>query len=165
MAFYYNHKLVTLAEHPRDLLQFCCRCRAGVGVGALDCWRGDSWSALRFGEGLFRRIKLQTDCFCLASCILTDFVFSVFETGATFNTDHATNGGDSGAPSQIFKIFSNFSPQTNISMMSYLKQPPYTVNGLSLTTSGMDLLHPSVGYPGGLKLRHWLEDKCWRYSV
>lgn len=36
-------------------------------------------------------------------------------------------------------------------MMSYLKQPPYTVNGLSLTTSGMDLLHPSVGYPGGSK--------------
>ncbi|XP_010215126.1 PREDICTED: homeobox protein OTX2 [Tinamus guttatus] len=34
-------------------------------------------------------------------------------------------------------------------MMSYLKQPPYAVNGLSLTTSGMDLLHPSVGYPGG----------------
>ncbi|XP_055014235.1 homeobox protein OTX2 isoform X1 [Boleophthalmus pectinirostris] len=33
-------------------------------------------------------------------------------------------------------------------MMSYLKQPPYSVNGLSLTTSGMDLLHPSVGYPG-----------------
>ncbi|MGH0163968.1 UNVERIFIED_CONTAM: hypothetical protein FKN15_063683 [Acipenser sinensis] len=32
-------------------------------------------------------------------------------------------------------------------MMSYLKQPPYTVNGLSLTASGMDLLHPSVGYP------------------
>ncbi|XP_062323275.1 homeobox protein OTX2-like [Osmerus eperlanus] len=32
-------------------------------------------------------------------------------------------------------------------MMSYLKQPPYTVNGLSLSTSGMDLLHPSVGYP------------------
>ncbi|GAB5572886.1 homeobox protein OTX2 isoform X1 [Prionailurus iriomotensis] len=31
--------------------------------------------------------------------------------------------------------------------MSYLKQPPYAVNGLSLTTSGMDLLHPSVGYP------------------
>lgn len=33
------------------------------------------------------------------------------------------------------------------SMMSYLKQPPYSVNGLSLSTSGMDLLHPSVGYP------------------
>uniref|UniRef100_A0AAY5EHH8 Homeobox domain-containing protein n=1 Tax=Electrophorus electricus TaxID=8005 RepID=A0AAY5EHH8_ELEEL len=32
-------------------------------------------------------------------------------------------------------------------MMSYLKQPPYTVNGLSLSTSGMDLLHSSVGYP------------------
>ncbi|KAA8582233.1 hypothetical protein FQN60_008973 [Etheostoma spectabile] len=31
-------------------------------------------------------------------------------------------------------------------MMSYLKQPPYTVNGLSLTTSGMDLLHPSVWF-------------------
>lgn len=56
------------------------------------------------------------------------------------------------APS-VFKIFSNFSPQTNISMMSYLKQPPYTVNGLSLTTSGMDLLHPSVGYQGGLKVK------------
>ncbi|KAI3364435.1 hypothetical protein L3Q82_011232 [Scortum barcoo] len=33
-------------------------------------------------------------------------------------------------------------------MMSYLKQPPYTVNGLSLSTSGVDLLHPSVGYQG-----------------
>ncbi|KAB0384789.1 hypothetical protein FD755_006706 [Muntiacus reevesi] len=32
-------------------------------------------------------------------------------------------------------------------MMSYLKQPPYAVSGLSLTTSGMDLLHPAVGYP------------------
>ncbi|XP_074540622.1 homeobox protein OTX2-A-like [Halichoeres trimaculatus] len=33
-------------------------------------------------------------------------------------------------------------------MMSYLKQPPYTVNGLSLSASGVDLLHPSVGYQG-----------------
>ena len=32
-------------------------------------------------------------------------------------------------------------------MMSYLKQLPYAVSGLSLTASGMDLLHPSVGYP------------------
>ncbi|PIO39863.1 hypothetical protein AB205_0101960, partial [Aquarana catesbeiana] len=32
-------------------------------------------------------------------------------------------------------------------MMSYLKQPPYTMNGLGLTGSAMDLLHPSVGYP------------------
>ena len=41
-------------------------------------------------------------------------------------------------------------------MMSYLKQPPYSVNGLSLSTSGMDLLHPSVGYPGKINelLRH-----------
>ncbi|KAM3865420.1 homeobox protein OTX1 B-like [Diretmus argenteus] len=31
-------------------------------------------------------------------------------------------------------------------MMSYLKQAPYGMNGLGL--SGMDLLHPSVGYPG-----------------
>uniref|UniRef100_A0A3Q3VTL9 Cone-rod homeobox protein n=1 Tax=Mola mola TaxID=94237 RepID=A0A3Q3VTL9_MOLML len=31
-------------------------------------------------------------------------------------------------------------------MMSYLKQAPYTVNGLSLSTPGVDLLHPSVGY-------------------
>ncbi|XDB63799.1 hypothetical protein AB1E18_017119 [Capra hircus] len=30
--------------------------------------------------------------------------------------------------------------------MSYLKQLSYAVNGLSLTTSGMDLLHSSVGY-------------------
>ncbi|XP_026174500.1 homeobox protein OTX2-like isoform X1 [Mastacembelus armatus] len=35
-------------------------------------------------------------------------------------------------------------------MMSYLKQPPYTVNGLSLSTSGVDLLHPSVGYQGNI---------------
>ncbi|XP_051954011.1 homeobox protein OTX2-like [Xyrauchen texanus] len=33
-----------------------------------------------------------------------------------------------------------------MNMMSYLKQTPYTVNGLTLTTSGMDLLHPSMGY-------------------
>lgn len=66
----------------------------------------------------------------------------------------------SGAPS-IFKIFSNFSPQTNISMMSYLKQPPYTVNGLSLTTSGMDLLHPSVGYPGGSTLCDNTREHSW----
>ncbi|XP_056284200.1 homeobox protein OTX2-like [Pseudoliparis swirei] len=33
-------------------------------------------------------------------------------------------------------------------MMSYLKQPPYTVNGLSLSASGVDMLHPSVGYHG-----------------
>ncbi|XP_061560349.1 homeobox protein OTX2-like isoform X1 [Phycodurus eques] len=33
-------------------------------------------------------------------------------------------------------------------MMSYLKQPPYTVNGLSLSAPGVDLLHPSVGYQG-----------------
>lgn len=34
------------------------------------------------------------------------------------------------------------------SMMSYLKQPPYGVNGLGLSGAAMDLLHPSVGYPG-----------------
>ncbi|KAL1769569.1 homeobox protein OTX2 isoform X1, partial [Sigmodon hispidus] len=39
-------------------------------------------------------------------------------------------------------------PPNNLSMMSYLKQPPNAVNELSVTTSGMDLLHPSVGYPG-----------------
>ncbi|XP_051909140.1 homeobox protein OTX2-like [Hippocampus zosterae] len=33
-------------------------------------------------------------------------------------------------------------------MMSYLKQPPYTVNGLSLSSPGVDLLHPTVGYQG-----------------
>uniref|UniRef100_A0A3P8UR90 Orthodenticle homeobox 2 n=1 Tax=Cynoglossus semilaevis TaxID=244447 RepID=A0A3P8UR90_CYNSE len=31
-------------------------------------------------------------------------------------------------------------------MMSYLKQPPYTMNGLGLSTSGVDLVHPSLGY-------------------
>ncbi|KAJ8390869.1 hypothetical protein AAFF_G00100010 [Aldrovandia affinis] len=48
---------------------------------------------------------------------------------------------------RLFTIFANFALHSDFSMMSYLKQPPYTVNGLSLTTSGMDLLHPSVGYP------------------
>lgn len=46
------------------------------------------------------------------------------------------------------QIWADFAPPSQLSMMSYLKQPPYAVNGLSLTTSGMDLLHPSVGYPG-----------------
>uniref|UniRef100_A0A8D0H9D1 Orthodenticle homeobox 1 n=1 Tax=Sphenodon punctatus TaxID=8508 RepID=A0A8D0H9D1_SPHPU len=32
-------------------------------------------------------------------------------------------------------------------MMSYLKQPPYGMNGLGLPGPAMDLLHPSVGYP------------------
>ncbi|OCT77394.1 homeobox protein OTX1 B isoform X2 [Xenopus laevis] len=32
-------------------------------------------------------------------------------------------------------------------MMSYLKQPPYSINGLGLTRPAMDLLHPPVGYP------------------
>ncbi|EHB07414.1 Homeobox protein OTX2 [Heterocephalus glaber] len=40
-------------------------------------------------------------------------------------------------------------------MMSYLKQPPYAVNGLSLTTSGMDLLHPSMGYPPTPRKQRW----------
>lgn len=38
-----------------------------------------------------------------------------------------------------------------VSMMSYLKQPPYGMNGLGLAGPAMDLLHPSVGYPG----EHW----------
>ncbi|XP_062420255.1 homeobox protein OTX1 B-like [Pungitius pungitius] len=33
-------------------------------------------------------------------------------------------------------------------MMSYLKQTPYGMNGLGLSGAAMDLLHPSVGYPG-----------------
>uniref|UniRef100_UPI0037E7F16F homeobox protein OTX1 B-like isoform X2 n=1 Tax=Semicossyphus pulcher TaxID=241346 RepID=UPI0037E7F16F len=33
-------------------------------------------------------------------------------------------------------------------MMSYLKQAPYGMNGLGLSGAAMDLLHPSVGYPG-----------------
>lgn len=32
--------------------------------------------------------------------------------------------------------------------MSYLKQAPYGMNGLGLSGAAMDLLHPSVGYPG-----------------
>eukprot|EP00062_Callorhinchus_milii_P008745 gi/632952023/ref/XP_007891617.1/ PREDICTED: homeobox protein OTX2 [Callorhinchus milii] len=51
-------------------------------------------------------------------------------------------------PLHFFFVFIATLPNApNFSMMSYLKQPPYPVNGLSLTASGMDLLHPSVGYP------------------
>ncbi|XP_035241943.1 homeobox protein otx5 isoform X2 [Anguilla anguilla] len=32
-------------------------------------------------------------------------------------------------------------------MMSYIKQPHYAVNGLTLSGTGMDLLHSAVGYP------------------
>lgn len=39
-------------------------------------------------------------------------------------------------------------PAPASSMMSYLKQPPYAMNGLGLSGAAMDLLHPSVGYPG-----------------
>lgn len=39
-------------------------------------------------------------------------------------------------------------------MMSYLKPAPYTVNGLSLATTAMELLHPTVGYPGKNKTQH-----------
>lgn len=83
------------------------------------------------------------------------FLSSLSGRGAWFVAGTTLRGEDTKyteRASSVFKIFSNFSPQTNISMMSYLKQPPYTVNGLSLTTSGMDLLHPSVGYQGGLRV-------------
>ena len=39
-------------------------------------------------------------------------------------------------------------PVSVSSMMSYLKQAPYGMNGLGLSGATMDLLHPSVGYPG-----------------
>lgn len=39
-------------------------------------------------------------------------------------------------------------PSTAQSMMSYIKQPHYAVNGLTLAGPGMDLLHSAVGYPG-----------------
>lgn len=32
-------------------------------------------------------------------------------------------------------------------MMSYIKQPHYAVNGLTLSAPGMDLVHTAVGYP------------------
>lgn len=41
-------------------------------------------------------------------------------------------------------------------MMSYLKPAPYTVNGLSLATTAMELLHPTVGYPGKDLFRNYL---------
>lgn len=130
----------------------------GGGVGLGDSWRCGRClflrSAVRFGEGSFFSVSLSSQRCIFIGVFLPPPCFS--GTGARFNTDSAANRTEDtkcteGAPS-IFKIFSNFSPQTNISMMSYLKQPPYTVNGLSLTTSGMDLLHPSVGYPGGCEL-------------
>ncbi|GIZ02904.1 hypothetical protein CEXT_523361 [Caerostris extrusa] len=32
--------------------------------------------------------------------------------------------------------------------MAYLKSSPYAVNGIGLPSPGVDLLHPTVGYPG-----------------
>jgi len=32
-------------------------------------------------------------------------------------------------------------------MMSYIKQPHYTMNGLNLPGPGMDVLHTTVAYP------------------
>ncbi|XP_015931231.1 homeobox protein OTX2 isoform X1 [Parasteatoda tepidariorum] len=34
--------------------------------------------------------------------------------------------------------------------MAYLKSSPYSVNGIGLPSPGVDLLHPTVGYPGQL---------------
>ncbi|XP_035216065.1 uncharacterized protein LOC118189557, partial [Stegodyphus dumicola] len=34
--------------------------------------------------------------------------------------------------------------------MAYLKSTPYSVNGIGLPSPGVDLLHPTVGYPGQL---------------
>ncbi|XP_022237759.1 homeobox protein OTX2-like isoform X2 [Limulus polyphemus] len=34
--------------------------------------------------------------------------------------------------------------------MAYLKSPPYPVNGIGLPSPGVDLLHPTVGYPDRL---------------
>ena len=63
-------------------------------------------------------------------------------------TLNLSNPGEARPSGWVPRIWADFAPPNNLSMMSYLKQPPYAVNGLSLTTSGMDLLHPSVGYPG-----------------
>lgn len=38
--------------------------------------------------------------------------------------------------------------------MSYLKQAPYGMSGLGLSGAAMDLLHPSVGYPGTHENKH-----------
>ena len=56
------------------------------------------------------------------------------------------NPGEVRPSGWVPRIWADFAPPNNLSMMSYLKQLPYAFNGLSLTTSGMDLLHPSVGY-------------------
>ncbi|XP_055394125.1 homeobox protein OTX2 isoform X1 [Bubalus kerabau] len=63
-------------------------------------------------------------------------------------TLNLSSPGEARPSGWVPRIWADFAPPNNLSMMSYLKQPPYAVNGLSLTTSGMDLLHPSVGYPG-----------------
>ena len=34
-----------------------------------------------------------------------------------------------------------------VAMMSYIKQPHYTMNGLNMAGPGMDLLHTTVAYP------------------
>lgn len=37
------------------------------------------------------------------------------------------------------------------------KAPPYSVNGLSLAQSNMDLMHPAMGYPGKLIVRNYFK--------
>lgn len=37
-------------------------------------------------------------------------------------------------------------------MMSYIKQPHYTMNGLNLPGPGMDVLHTTIAYPCKYKL-------------
>lgn len=37
-------------------------------------------------------------------------------------------------------------------MMSYIKQPHYTMNGLNVPAPGMDVLHTTVAYPRKFEL-------------
>lgn len=41
-------------------------------------------------------------------------------------------------------------------MMSYIKQPHYTMTGLNLPAAGMDVLHTTVAYPRMYQLLYWV---------
>lgn len=83
-------------------------------------------------------------CFIRLYNVITADVFCDFQTQLLLSVEAPSPGRS--APSCPSRLRSP--PLRASSMMSYLKQAPYGMNGLGLSGAAMDLLHPSVGYPG-----------------
>lgn len=115
----------------------------------LSAWGGGHW----LGGWLFS----------LASAVPGTFVGCWVDWGNLEDWDHIHLHQTSIC--QIFSIRSKSSVKpsvtpTRLSMMAYMKQPHYSVNGLTLAGPGMDLLHSAVGYPS-----KWISSNSPSWSI